>query len=509
MKRLSSIRSPWTIAGAVIVAAALGAGITSMQTRAAAPASPHDTRDVQAISSAKELSHAFRFAAETAGPSVVKIHSHTGAKKVSGVAGMRGLQQNPFKGTPFEDMFPNGMPDGEMPNRMPERDGIGSGVIIDTSGIVLTNNHVVQGADDLTVTLADGREFKATDVKTDPQTDLAVIRLTGASNLPAANLGNSDDLEIGDWVLAIGCPFELDHTVSAGIISGKGRTLSDVSRAQFLQTDAAINPGNSGGPLVNIDGEVVGINTAIASNSGGYEGIGFSIPINTAKFITQQLIANGHVSRGYLGVQMEDITPELAQKFGVKQDEGVLVADVMPNTPAAAAGVHSGDVITSFAGTAIRSPRDLRELVERTTIGSKQSLQVNRDGKNLALSVTLAALPDSLAGPTRMHRGRQQEENSESTFKADKLGLEVSDMTADETATFRGYEGVVIRDVTEGSSAAEKGLQPGMLIVAVGRTPVKNVKQIEAALGRESSSKSVLLQVRDGEGNHFVVLQQS
>ena len=409
----------------------------------------------------------------------------------------------------FEDMFPNGMPDGDTFNRTPERDGIGSGVIIDRSGIVLTNNHVVQGADDLTVTLADGREFKATDVKTDPQTDLAVIRINGGGDLPAAKLGNSDDLEIGDWVLAIGCPFELDHTVSAGIISGKGRTLSDVSRAQFLQTDAAINPGNSGGPLVNIDGEVVGINTAIASNSGGYEGIGFSIPINTAKFITQQLIANGHVSRGYLGVQLEEITPELAQKFGVKQNDGVLVADVMPNTPAAAAGFHAGDVVTNFAGTAVHGPRDLRELVERTAIGSKQSVEVNRDGKKLTLNVTLAALPDSLAGPTRMHRGRQQEENSESTFKAEKLGLEVSDMTADDGATFKGYEGVVIRQVDEGSSAAQKGLHAGMLIHVVGHTPVKNVKQFEAALGRESSSTSVMLQVCDNEGNHFVVLQKS
>ena len=309
MKRWK-MRNPWMLALVVALATSLGVGLTSWQARVAGQAPPAKSpRVAAAISQAKSFSHAFRYAAEQASPSVVKIRSHTAAKRVKMLSrGQNGFGgENPFKGTPFENLFPgNGQGLGSV--GVPERDGVGSGVIIDKSGIVLTNNHVVQGADEVIVTLADGREFKGTDIKTDPQTDLAVVRIHGATNLPVAKLGNSDDLEIGDWVLAIGCPFELDHTVSAGIISGKGRVLSDLNRASFLQTDAAINPGNSGGPLVNLEGEVVGINTAIATNSGGYEGIGFSIPINTAKWIVSQLIKSGHVSRSYLGIQLEAIT---------------------------------------------------------------------------------------------------------------------------------------------------------------------------------------------------------
>ena len=303
MSRLKN-RGPWMLATVALLATAVGAGVANLQNGANGQTSK-SPRDAAAISQAKSFSNAFRYAAEQAGPSVVKIRVHTAAKKVKGMTRETPFGgHNPFKGTPFEDMIPDdGQAFGGMGNfGSPERDGVGSGVIIDKSGVVLTNNHVVQDADEVIVTLGDGREFKGTDIKTDPQTDLAVIRIHDAKDLPVAKLGNSDELEIGDWVLAIGCPFELDHTVSAGIISGKGRELSDGNHASFLQTDAAINPGNSGGPLVNIDGEVVGINTAIATNSGGYQGIGFSIPINTAKWVTSQLIDKGSVSRSYLGV---------------------------------------------------------------------------------------------------------------------------------------------------------------------------------------------------------------
>ena len=238
---------------------------------------------------------------------------------------------------------------------------------------MLTNNHVVRGADEVTVVLKDGREFKATDIKTDPASDLAVLRLEGAKDLPAATLGNSDEMEVGDWVLAIGCPFGLEQTVSAGIISGKGRELESNNHDQFLQTDAAINPGNSGGPLVNLDGQVIGINTAIATNSGGYQGIGFSIPINTAKWVMKQLLSNGKVTRAYLGVQLEELNADLASKLGTKVNEGVLVADVVADSPAAAAGLHDGDVIVSFDGTAVHNGRELRDLVEQSAIGSKRN----------------------------------------------------------------------------------------------------------------------------------------
>jgi serine protease Do len=496
---------------ALVLACSLGAGVTSyvvgQEHATVSTTVHHPIPDAQALSSAKGLSHAFRFAAETAAPSVVKISSHTNAKKVSGVPG--GPQMaNPFKGTPFEDMFPN----SDMfrnQGRSPERDGVGSGVIIDKSGIVLTNNHVVQGADELMVQLSDGREFKATDVKTDPQTDLAVLRIKGASDLPVAKLGNSDDLDIGDWVLAIGCPFELEHTVTAGIISGKGRELNDLGRARFLQTDAAINPGNSGGPLVNIDGEVVGINTAIATNSGGYQGIGFSIPINTAKQITDQLINNGRVTRGYLGVQLEEIGPDLAAKLGIHQNEGVLVADVMPNTPAAAAGVKEGDIVRSFDGKEVHNARDLRELVEAAKIGSKESLELTRDGRKVTVSVSLAALPDNMAGPMRMHRQHQSQNEEQGTFHSEDLGMTVANLAGEQAATFKGYDGVVIQGLDDDSPAARKGLQPGMLVRKVGQTSVKNVADFEAALKHESVKSGVMLEVRSGEGNHFVVVQKS
>ena len=249
------------------------------------------------VAAANALSQAFRNAAEKATASVVVVRSETKAQNVTSKGGQnRG--ENPFRGTPFEDFFRDGMPEGFSPRGgSPSRSGVGSGVIVDAAGIVLTNNHVVEGADEVTIELSDGREFKAVDIKTDPDSDLAVVRLANAEDLPTAALGNSDELVIGDWVLAIGNPFELETTVSAGIISAKGRELGRIRRAKFLQTDAAINPGNSGGPLVNLSGEVVGINTAIASNSGAYQGIGFAIPINQARWVSEQLIKSGSVQR--------------------------------------------------------------------------------------------------------------------------------------------------------------------------------------------------------------------
>jgi len=282
----------------------------------------------QALVHANALSTAFRRAAEIATPSVVVVRSVVKPKQVKGRGRGPAARGNPFKGTPFEDMFPEGVPEGfefGMPEgRMPGRSGVGSGVIVSDDGLVITNNHVVEGADEVVVELSDGREFEAAEIKTDPESDLAVVKLQGARGLPVAKLGDSDQLSIGDWVIAIGNPFELETTVSAGIISGKGRELGSIRRAQFLQTDAAINPGNSGGPLVNLAGEVVGINTAIASNSGGYQGIGFAIPVNLAKWVTGQLIDKGTVERAFIGVQMGPLDRRMAAKLGVGDRKGVL-----------------------------------------------------------------------------------------------------------------------------------------------------------------------------------------
>ena len=466
----------------------------------------------EAMSHATALSKAFRHAAENATPSVVVVRSEAKAKPAQG----RGQQQrqgggeNPFKGTPFEDFFKDGLPEGfDFGPRggMGPRSGVGSGVIVDAAGIVLTNNHVVEGADEVTVELPDGREFKAAEIKTDPESDLAVVRLVNAKDLPVAKLGDSDKLEIGDWVIAIGNPFELETTVSAGIISGKGRELGSIRRAKFLQTDAAINPGNSGGPLVNLAGEVVGINTAIASNSGGYQGVGFAIPINLAKWVSGQLIAKGAVERGYLGVSISPINGDMAAKLGVKDKKGALVTEVMPGTPAAEAGVQELDVIVGFDGAAVDGPRSLQEVVERSGIGQKHKVAVLRDGKPVELSVSVKPLPDKVArtGGGGLKKGPGVEE----TYYAEAFGLEVRDKNSVPEDAYEGFEGVLVDRVDPDGIAARAGIGPGVLIRKLGHKQVTSVGEFAAAIEKESAEDGILLQVRTPRGNSIVLLKKS
>ena len=282
--------------------------------------------------------------------------------------------------------------------------GLGSGLIIDTSGVILTNSHVVRDGREITVRLHDGREYKATKVHTDPKADLAVLRIEGAENLTAAKLGNSDEVEVGDWVLALGNPFGLEGTVTAGIVSAKGRGIGMNERESYIQTDAAINPGNSGGPLVNLDGEVIGINTAISSRSGGNEGIGFAIPINLAKWVATQLKDGETVHRARLGVMIQPLTHELAQQFGVKTHEGVLVAGVSPDSPAAKVGFKTGDVIVEFAGKAVANPQELQGLVEQSPIGKEETVVVLRDGKRVDLKVSPTEMSGDAVGLGRQCR---------------------------------------------------------------------------------------------------------
>jgi serine protease Do len=488
-------RTPLRVSAFVLAAAMLAGGawhFSSVAQDRADGARPQDQ------SQAQSLSRAFRDTAHAAIPTVVTIRVQTKPRQLT-----RGeIGENPFKGTPFEDFF--GQEFGrQLPRFLPKRSGVGSGVIIDKSGLVLTNNHVVENADEVIVELNDGREFKAQDVKTDPATDLAVLRISGAGDLPAARLGDSDKLQIGDWVIAVGSPFELQTTVSAGIISGTGRELSSVPRAKFLQTDAAINPGNSGGPLLNLDGEVVGINTAIASSSGGYQGIGFAIPINTAKWITRQLIEKGSVDRAYLGVKIGEVNKELAEQFGVSRGEGVLVAEVMPHTPAADAGFKEGDIITSFAGKKIHDPRELQELVERSPFDSKQEVIVLRDGKPTSLTVVVKPMPKELASAEN-----GEAESGDKSYSSSKLGIGVSDLGAEEAKQlgYRDVEGALVTSVEPGSIAAEKGIREGMLIRRVGKTPIKNRRDFEAAVEHASLDEGVLLLVRTPQGNQFFVV---
>jgi serine protease Do len=379
-------------------------------------------------------------------------------------------------------------------------------VIIDPAGIVLTNNHVVEGADEVTVELTDGREFKAKEIKTDPESDLAVIRLADARDLPAARLGDSDKLAIGDWVIAIGTPFELDTTVSAGIISGKGRELGGIRRAQFLQTDAAINPGNSGGPLINLEGEVVGINTAIASNSGGYQGIGFAIPANLAKWVSGQLIAKGKVERAFIGVEMRPLDRQMAAKLGVQDRKGVLVNDVVPGSPAAEAGVQELDVITAFDDQPVQGTRSLQEIVERSAVGQPHRLTVFRDGKQLTLSVAVKPLPGDVAkaGPGRAPQAEAEEE----TYYSKEFGIEVRDKASVSEDAYAGFSGVLVDRVDADGLAAEAGLGPGVLVRAVGRAEVKTIAEFAAAIEKETAAEGVVLKVRTPRGNSVVLLQK-
>ncbi|MFY8220946.1 MAG: Do family serine endopeptidase [Pirellulales bacterium] len=467
----------------------------------------------EAMSHATALSKAFRHAAEHATPSVVVVRSEAKAKPAQGRDQQRQRQgggENPFKGTPFEDFFKDGLPEGfDFGPRggMGPRSGVGSGVIVDAAGIVLTNNHVVEGADEVTVELPDGREFKAAEIKTDPESDLAVVRLVNAKDLPVAKLGDSDKLEIGDWVIAIGNPFELETTVSAGIISGKGRELGSIRRAKFLQTDAAINPGNSGGPLVNLAGEVVGINTAIASNSGGYQGVGFAIPINLAKWVSGQLIAKGAVERGYLGVSISPIDGDMAAKLGVKDKKGALVTEVMPGTPAAEAGVQELDVIVGFDGAAVDGPRSLQEVVERSGIGQKHKVAVLRDGKPVELSVSVKPLPDKVARGSG--GGLKKGPGVEETYYAEAFGLEVRDKNSVPEDAYEGFEGVLVDRVDPDGIAASAGIGPGVLIRKLGHKQVTSVGEFAAAIEKESAEDGILLQVRTPRGNSIVLLKKS
>ncbi|HVU86959.1 MAG TPA: Do family serine endopeptidase [Pirellulales bacterium] len=455
---------------------------------------------------AKALSHAFRSAADAAMPSVVTVMSETRTRQVKG-NGRTG--ENPFKGTPYEDLFKDFQGRG-IPFSMPapeRRAGVGAGVIIDKSGIILTNNHVVEGATEVTVRLSDGREFEGYDIKTDKSSDLAVVRIKGAGDLPAATLGDSDNLSIGDWVIAVGNPFNQEMTVSAGIISGKGRTLPSGQRAQYLQTDAAINPGNSGGPLVDLDGEVVGINTAIASSSGGFQGVGFAIPINQAKWVADQLVHGGAVKRAYVGVVVGEISGDLAEQFGVHRHDGVFVNEVIPNSPAAKAGLQEGDIITEFGGKHVGTPGQLQQLVERTPLSSKEDLAVLRDGKPLALRIGVEAMPDE---PQIRNVGGSHGDHDPRSFTSDQLGLEVADLKPEEAEQlgYKDVKGVVITNVDPDGLAAEHGLADGMLIKKVGKKEVTSVEDFKKAMADESTEKGVLLLVRTSAGNRFVVLKK-
>ncbi|MEZ6129989.1 MAG: trypsin-like peptidase domain-containing protein [Planctomycetaceae bacterium] len=392
-------------AGALLVGNAPADSSTAIQWNSEAQ-NPHDVRTVQLTDPvpdtpskkhANSLSKAFRDASTAVMPSVVTIQSMPGDRVVTGNDVPDNQVPEELRDHPFFRRFFEDLPEGRLQSPQPRgKRGMGSGVIVDSSGIILTNNHVVEGAGKLLVKLHDGREIEATDWKTDSQTDIAVVRIDAGGDLPAARIGDSDRMLVGDWVLAVGAPFGLNETVTTGIVSAKSRGLGITAREDFIQTDAAINPGNSGGPLVNLDGEVIGINTAISSTNGGYQGIGFAVPVNLARWIGDELIAHGSVRRAFLGVGIQPVTSVLSEQFGLNAVKGAVVTDVREGTPADKAGLKAGDVIVKFDDRDIKNPRTLQGAVERASLTETHHIVVIRDGETVTLNVNVAAMPEDL-----------------------------------------------------------------------------------------------------------------
>ena len=407
-----------------------------------------------------------------------------------------GQRRSPDSFRDFYDKF-----FGERPNQKPKR-GMGSGFVIDKEGHILTNYHVIEGAEEIIVSLENAgseREYTATLIGSDSKTDIALIKINRDENTPKEfpflKLGSSEHLEVGEWVVAIGNPFGLSHTVTVGVVSALGRNISAGPYDEFIQTDASINPGNSGGPLINIEGEVIGINTAIISgNSGGNVGIGFAIPINIAKGILKDLKEKGTVTRGWLGVMIQKITPELAKSFGLNQSEGALVGDVIPDGPAFKGGVKRGDVIVRFDGKEVKNMEDLPKIVAATTPNSVVNVEIVREGSPKTLSIKIETLTDKQ--PTVV-------------AKADPLGMQVQDITPElaKSLQLKDDQGVLVSDVTPGNSAAESGIRRGDVISEMNRNPITNMKDYERLSGSIKTGDSVLFLVKRGGTTIYIAVK--
>ncbi len=501
----------WMASGLMVSTLCLGAGAISYGTSSEATGSTIRWKDhvvsgketnehVASHNYAKSLSGAFRGASEKVMPAVVTIQSFSAKKRESAQQGV----PEEFRDNPLFKRFFENAPDSK--SREPggsQRIGMGSGIMIDPSGILLTNNHVVDGADKLLIKLHDGREFEATEWKTDPKSDIAVVKIESVANLPAAEIGNSDQLDVGDWVIAVGSPFGLDKTVTAGIISAKSRGIGIAAREEFLQTDAAINPGNSGGPLVNLDGEVIGINTAISSTSGGYQGVGFAVPVNLARWVGDELMAHGTVQRAFLGVGIQAIDSSLSKQLGLDTIRGAVVTEVRSGSPAAKAGLQSGDVVLEFDGTAISKPGDLQGRVERASLSDVHKVMIIRDGKTMTINVRVEAMLSDVSAD----ESKKTESPVDSDFN--DLGLQISELTAD-VANQLGVDessGVVITKVKSRSPSELAGLEAGMVIKKVGQKAILSVNDFQTAMKDVALKQGVLLLVQVGEATRFVVVK--
>ena len=412
-------------------------------------------------------------------------------KKVKNVGfGFRNFPGNPFgDNNPFGDFF-GPFSEGNPPRSFEQR-GVGSGFVMSRDGYVLTNNHVVEDADQIKVKLANGKEYVGKIVGRDPKTDLALVKIEGTSDLHPLKLGNSEDLKVGSWVVAVGSPFGLEQTVTAGIVSAKGRVIGSGPYDNFIQTDASINPGNSGGPLINMKGEVVGINTAIIASG---QGIGFAIPINMAKEIAPQLQEKGHVTRGWLGVSIQEVTPELAKSFDLKEKKGALVSQVVSGSPAEKAGIEQGDVILEFDGKEVADSKDLPRIVASTPVEKAVTLKLLRNGKVLDRQVKVGEMEEKV------------EVTKAPSHKS--LGITVQNLTP-EIAKGLGLKketGVVVTRVEPGSAAADAGIQTGDVIREVNRKPIKDVEDFSQKVEKAKAQNNVLFLIQRGQNNLFAAV---
>lgn len=430
-----------------------------------------------------DLQNAFVQVSENIKPSVVNIS----ATRIEKSEAFSFKFRSPFGEDPFEEFFKHFFPP-EWETR--KYRSVGSGVIIDSKGYVLTNYHVIERARDIQVTIGDGKEkkmYRGFVAGTDPRTDISVIKIEGNGKFPVAPLGDSDKIKVGEWAIAIGSPFGLEHTVTVGVISAKRQNVSIESRnyEDLIQTDASINPGNSGGPLVNIYGEVMGINVAIFTPTGGFVGVGFAIPINKAKEILSDLIKHGKVTRGWLGVRIQEITPEIAKSFNFPKDRrGVLISDVLPGSPGEKAGFKRGDVIVKFNEKDINEPADLQHMVARASPGSIANIKAIRANKEVFFPVRLGLAP----GMEELSKSSKEE------TKVSRLGLTLQNHS----------EGVLVVSVENGGIAGNAGIAEGDIMLEINKQPVKNIYDFEKAV--KSSGKSTLFLIKRGDATVYIAV---
>jgi serine protease Do len=466
---------------------------TTTSTQSQKPSESSNNKPVKSNLEGTEQFPSFADLVEKLQPSVVNISTTNTVR-----------QQSPFRrgpggpggNDPYNEFFEKFFGGGNSPQKEYKRQGLGSGFIMTEDGYVVTNNHVIDKADDIEVVLQNGDKYEAKVVGKDPKTDLAVLKFEPDQEIQPVKFGDSDseNLRIGDWVIAIGNPFGLGYTVTAGIISAKGRSLGLGVYDDFIQTDASLNPGNSGGPLFNLKGEVVGVNTAIVARG---QGIGFAIPIDLAEFVIEQLKSDGKVARGWLGVYVQKVTPEIASSFGLKENEGALVSDLAPDGPAEKAGIKRGDVVVEFNGKKVKDVSDLTNLAAETAPGSDVDVKIVEDGKTKTIKVKLEEFPDQKA----------QIENE----VRENLGIRVKKLTPEiaKRFNFDQDDGVIISNVQQGSAAGDAGLKPGDIILEIDKKPINTLDNYSEALENVKSGDTALFLVKRGSNTIYSAIRVS